>query len=60
MLYVAAMDPQSENSRPGKAGKIQSFYVGHEVLAKMQRLAEARGVSRNRMLTVLVEEAPEG
>jgi len=53
------MDEQSENSRPGKDGKIQSFYVRHEILRKMERLAAERGVSRNRMLTVLVEEAED-
>lgn len=53
------MDEQSENSRPGKDGKIQSFYVRHAVLDKLARLASQRGVSRNRMLTVLVEEAED-
>lgn len=53
------MDEQSENSRPGKDGKIQSFYVRHVVLDKLARLARERGVSRNRMLTVLVEEAED-
>ena len=47
----------SENSRPGKDGKVQSFYVRHEVLERLARMAAERGVSRNRMLTVLVEEA---
>jgi hypothetical protein len=47
----------SENSRPGKAGKIQSFYVSYDVLHKLGAMAKERGVSRNRMLTVLVEEA---
>jgi hypothetical protein len=47
----------SENARPGKEGKIQSFYVRHEILAKLGAMAKERGVSRNRMLTVLVEEA---
>ena len=50
---------QSENARPGKDGKIQSFYVRHVVLDKLARLARQRGVTRNRMLSVLVEEAEE-
>jgi macrodomain Ter protein organizer (MatP/YcbG family) len=53
------MTEQSENSRPGKDGKIQSFYVRYEILMKLARLAEQRGVTRNRMLSVLVEEAEE-
>ena len=47
----------SENARPGKEGKVQSFYVRHETLAKLALLAKQRGVSRNKMLTVLVDEA---
>lgn len=55
---VAAMsETASENSRPGKEGKVQSFYVRYDILAKLADMAKQRGVSRNRMLTVLVEEA---
>lgn len=54
------MTEQSENSRPGKDGKIQSFYVRHEVLDQLARMARERGVTRNRMLTILVEEATQG
>lgn len=53
----AMSETASENSRPGKAGKIQSFYVSYDILAKLASMARERGVSRNRMLTVLVEEA---
>jgi hypothetical protein len=51
------MTGESENARPGKEGKVQSFYVRHEVLDKLTKLAKERGVTRNRMLSVLVEEA---
>lgn len=51
------MTSESENARPGKMGKVQSFYVQHAVLEKLTKLAKRRGVTRNAMLTVLVEEA---
>lgn len=47
----------SENSRTDRAGKTQSFYVRYENLERLQRMADERGVTFNRMLSVLIEEA---
>lgn len=47
----------SENSRTDRAGKTQSFYVRYENLDRLHRMAESRGVTFNRMLSLLIEEA---
>jgi hypothetical protein len=50
---------ESQNSRSDRIGKTQSFWVRHETLAKLARMARGRGVTRNAMLSILVEEASE-
>jgi predicted transcriptional regulator len=40
-------------------GRSVSFWLRHELLAKLDRLARQRGVKRNRVLSDLIEAAEE-
>lgn len=41
-------------------GRTVSFWLRHELLAKLDRMARRRGVKRNRVLSDLIESADEG
>lgn len=50
------MSTQSERSA---VGRVISFWIRHELIDKLGRLAKSRGVKRNAVLSQLIQDAPE-
>jgi len=47
-----------QSNRSG-VGRVISFWMRYDLISKLARLAAGRGVTRNKMLTMLIEEAHE-
>lgn len=47
--------------QPGQpsVGRQRSFWMRHDIIDKLVRLATQRGVKPNKMMTILIEEAEE-
>jgi predicted DNA-binding protein len=51
--------PMARQQDQTRVGRVISFWLRHELIDKLGRLAKARGVTRNRALSELIEQADE-
>lgn len=53
------MSDRVSSQSKSDVGRVLSIWMRWEMVAKLKRLADAHGVSRNKMVSVLIERADE-